>query len=262
MLFLAENLSDLGAWTSLFGAATRFPVENIQDPQAYRVWRSAVPIGETTDTLTLDLGATTSPGVPWYLVIYAHNLDADADIVVKGDPTDLSTPDFSVTVQPEDYTDGWVLLQIPADKAGFRYWSIELPNTGDDGPSQVGRVYLGPAQDTGSRGRPDYQGVGGDIVDPSPIDFSPGGQRFAERKKQFQEMDLDFSYLPESIQGVVRELYKALGTVDPLFLKISDTAPLDRVLYVNFDSKLPEKVKGWDGSSYIWSNRLHLKEAL
>lgn len=265
MLFLAENLADAGTWTSLFGSATNFPVANVQDPQTYRVWRSTVPVGESSDRLTLDLGAATTPAVKWYLVIHGHNIRTNASACfVWGYSVSIGTAEYSAALTIGSFFPGTMYLEIPAEAAGLRYWSIEFPNTSiDSDPAQIGRIYLGPAVDTTDAGLPNYDGFSRDIVDPSPSDYSPGGQRFVERKYQREELSLDFSYLSESIHSDVRDLYYELGTVDPFFIKPSDVAPLNRMFYVAFAGKFPEKVQGGDVSGgYLWSNRLALEQQL
>lgn len=265
MLWMTENLSDQATWTSDNGSDPLYPLSNIQNSQTARVWKSLG--AEATEVLRMDLDIDFDAvaGKDMHLVIHGHNFGAGYTLTLLGafDPTFASIDYNSGPLDPADYPDGTLYLPLPFSVIGaiYPHWMLAITKPGASSIAQIGRVYFGPGLDTGIDGDPDYEGVSWVRVDPSPSAYTPGHQRFSERKPQYDTLDLSFSYLPESVIAQLRALYYQVGKVTPFFLQIQTTEPLNRAYYVAFTSNFPQKVKAF-GGQYYWDHSLALEQQL
>jgi hypothetical protein len=265
MLWMTRNLADLGTWASVEGSDPYYPVANIQHEQTYKVWKSLG--AAATEKLRLSLGAEYAEldDKITRVIIHGHNFDSTWSVKVEAgnDNTFASFVYDSGALDPSDYPDGTIFLSIPADEAmqPYQYIQITITKPAASSIAQVGRVYVGEAYDAGVDGRPDYTGVSRERVDPSPVSYSPGHQRFVERKAQFDMVALDFSYMPEAVIDQLRDIYYSLGKGTPFFLQIDPTGTLNRAYYMGFASNFPEKVVAY-GSDYYWDHRLSLEQQL
>ena len=107
---------------------------------------------DTASTIIqIDQGSEKSVRV---IALVRHNMSQAATIRIKGDPTDLSTPDYdstSISVWPVSYSADvlalypWTFVHILPAAATHRLWKIEITDTSNsDGYVQIARAFIGP----------------------------------------------------------------------------------------------------------------------
>lgn len=265
MLWMTRNLADLGTWASVEGSNALYPVADIQNAQTAKVWKS---LGvAATEKLRLSLGSEFSELASKItrFIIHGHNFDSTWSVrVYAGNDNTFASFDYdSGALDPSNYPDGTIFLSIAANETNqpYQYFEIRITKPTPADIAQVGRVFVGEAYDAGAAGLPDYTGFGRDRVDPSLVSYSPGHQRFVERKAQYDLLSLDFSFMPESVIDDLRAIYYSLGKWTPFFLQVQASAPLERAYYVAFNANFPEKVSAF-GSEFYWDHKMTLEQQL
>jgi hypothetical protein len=114
------------------GAATGFPVTNVQEQRLSVRWRTESP---TAQSVIIDLGSAASVTVA---AVGGHNLSASATTTIAGG---TSSSVFTTAVSITRNAD--LMLSFFASKT-FQYWKFSITDpTNTDGYIEVGRLWIG-----------------------------------------------------------------------------------------------------------------------
>lgn len=267
MLWLYENKADsLGTWSSVNTSDPSFPPSNLQNFLAAKVWRSGTT--SALEQLLLDLGATTTPAVKWYLVIHAHNW-ADVvtgDVTIEGHTSNTWTsPTFTDTIPAAEWGGGTAFLEIPAVSAGLRWWRISMTKTGATAKLQIGRISLGPGALTADDGTPDMAGLERTWAEQVNRESGILGQVYAEQRAQFWRIKGKVTAMTETTAAALRPIWQACGTWKPFFILINPEGwPTDTwgtPYYVRLAAPPTEPLRGY-GAGYLWDVPLSWEQQL
>lgn len=272
MLWMYDNKAQAGTWTSQNGSDPQFLVSNLQNFLAAKVWKSTATL--PTERLTLDLGATTTPAVKWYLNLHANNF-ADVlqgDIVVEGNATNVWTsPTFSDVIPAAEWGTNQAtgnktaFLEIGSAFAGLRYWRITMVKNNGTDILQIGIGYLGPGLDTGDAGDPEFGSFGRTFAELVNKDSSILGQVYAEQRANFNRLRGRIPVTPEATEALLRVIWPFVGTWRPFFLQVRpDAWPTDTLsvpFYVRMTTPVDENLAGY-GAGYLWTLALAFEEQL
>jgi len=204
--FLWNNLFDT-ATLDASTEATDYPVENIQNQWPTFAWRSTDDASEWVSINT----NTTSPGIT-ALVIKGHNFSAGASVRIQADAhSNFGSLDIDMVlpIVSETMTCFWDTAQ------NFRYWRITIADDANsDTYVKIGRVFLGsyfaPAYDVSSYSM--------QVIDPSEIGMSVGGQISAATRTHYKAWDYQFAYVQESDKETFESIFASVGFTTPYFI--------------------------------------------
>lgn len=274
MLWMTVNNADTGTWTSTNTSDPYFPVANLQNFLAAKVWKSGVAVAQ--ERLTLDLGAGSSPAVKWYLNIHNHNFNAivsgAASITVEGNATNAwGAPTFSDTIPLAEWGVnaatgyGTAFLEIAAAYAGLRYWRISILKNNTTDVLQIGRISLGAGLDTGDAGDPDFGSFARAYAELVNKDSSILGQVYSEQRNQFTRLKGKVSVTPEATAALLRVIWPYVGTWRPFFIQVLPTGwpsdTLSKPYYMRLASPMEEQLQAY-GAGYLWNLPLSFEEQL
>ena len=197
------------------------PVSNLQNIQPGKVWRADSGLDKVW--VVLDLGSAVAVNLVGLL---ATNVSSAATLRVMADAT-LATVQGAAPIGPFGYDSGTInatpkrdlpadwgpgpVLHFPSTAQTFRYWRIELHDSGNaDGYVQAGRGIIDAAWQPA---RNVQHGWSWRTSDESPRVTSVGGQTFFDvrAKRRFQEGDLKFLDGSDMFDAGA-ELMRGLGT--------------------------------------------------
>lgn len=210
---LYRNRGLKGTWTASSEVAT-LPATNLASAIRKKVWRAT---GKTSEWVKVDLGAAQAIDA---VALISSNLSAGATITIEANTIDdFVTPAFSTTLTPWAATLTNVMVKFLAATQTFRWWRIVLADAGNAAAFvEIGVVVLSPIlafADAPQLLR--YQ-----IVDPSPVVYSPGGTPFTWELDPYAVVELPYRFLAESLafgdfQTAVRFAGRKLDLVLSLF---------------------------------------------
>jgi len=232
-LFLYDNLLDSATLTAS-SAATGFPANNLKNPFRTKYWKTA---GATAGTATLVINHGSAK------VVNAIALTGYPDWAAAPGTLKMEYGDDGVTyAEHDDLT--WVAPTTPGGNKGtiiakvtaqnHQYNRLSVVNA--PGDWQLGRLFVGsyfePARDYG-------RGYEEEVVDPSLISQTIGGQDHADEKERYRIIRVGGVILTQAQWVLYQAMVNAVGVRKELFVAFDYTNDAaERTLYGKF-SKLP-----------------------
>jgi hypothetical protein len=193
------------------------------------------------------------------VVLLDHTLTgSDTTIKLQGNATDAWTsPSFEETLV---YNAGTIAAFLSAAQT-YRWWRIIFTKSSASEYRDVGRVFLGPYYEC-AKG-PAFRGVRITPVDLSETERSRGGQTYSDILNSYDEIEIDFSLVPDAQMDQFIALAGAVGTHSPWFVQVDSTnKPYAWLYYVKFDGFSRRQVEILRPAGYAWSVKWKLNEEL
>lgn len=257
-LSLQTNYVD-SAQLAASSAVASAPVENLQNTQRTKVWRSAFGTAAHID-LTLQLALTAT-----HAAVVDANLTATGTIHVEAwdDALGGSTKTVDLTVAPSIFTDPTLpqslygngnynigpfgaidgygainarnitIIPLTAPVTS-KYWRFTFTDS-NTSYQQVGRIYVASAQ------RFTYNlsyGWTTKFQDLSAYRYSLGGQRFSLPRGLRQQLTIDFEYLSDDERSATIILIKQFGESIPFIFSVfpeTSNRGLTTTIYCRYD---------------------------
>lgn len=194
------------------------PASNVQEPHVSRQWHTVA--GVRAAYLLFDMGASVACQL---LGLMGTNLTAAATVRLRASNADatatgtllLDTGTLAATAK-----EGYGQSYHDFTNTTARYWRLDIADSSVDENLQVGRVFLGPRWAPSSN---QEFGWSVQVRDPSMIDRSYGGQKFANAKPQQRVLQFSLSFMNEAeMYGNAFALARAAGVVGDV-LAVHDT---------------------------------------
>lgn len=204
--FLYSNDFDSGTVTASSEAAG-YPVSNIQHHWHTRHWRST---GLAAEWVKVDLGETKPIKA---LVIKYHNFQLGATVRIQAhaDDTHWDDPDLNelLTITADQINKLWTVAK------SYRWWRLLITDAGNpDGYVRIGREFLGGYS---TITRPISYGFIQELIDPSNVLHSTGGQISANILTQYKELTYVFRALVAADIVTLKSIFASVGQRVPYF---------------------------------------------
>ena len=227
--------------------ATGYAVENIQDFQLTKVYRST---GDSDEWVKLDVGSgnTINPTVAG---IVAHNLTNGGTYKIQGNATDSWV---SPTVDETITHASGIMLEFFSGSA-LRYWRFHFADASNpDEYIEVGRLFLATyltPTDTAHTNFP-YE-----LMDTSSVQESITGQTFGDEGVVFRLYRFNFPYWDNTTRTNIKTMYEDVKTVKPIIL-VPDENDLTSLPpdYVRIDGSVTANHK----IGYTWNGDMAFRE--
>ena len=236
LVFLYNNLLDSATLTAS-SAATGFPAANLKNPFRTKYWKTA---GQTAGTaqLVIDHGAAKAVDAI-ALTGYPDWLAAPGTLQVEFNATDAwGAPSATETLTWKAPTTpggnkGTIIKKLAAALT-YRYNRLSVVNA--PGDWNLGRLFVGTYFEPA---RTYAYGYGEDVVDPSLISQTIGGQDHADEIERYRIMRASGIILTQAQWVLYQAMINAVGTRKELFVAFDYTDDVaERTLYGKF-SKVP-----------------------
>lgn len=250
MKFFSPNLADTATLTEST-QNTYFPVENIQDYDKDKAWKTLGT--QATESIVFDLGSAQTVNS---VIVYNHNFTGtETDIKIQGNDADSwATPAVDETLTYVATTFGKSFTG-----GAYRYWRLVFTKANASDIRSIGRVFLGASV---SVDPPDHAGIGWTIKNNADVSRSIGGKVFASDRNTENDFSIPFTNLPETSMTLIRTVYTDVGSNTPLWFQIDVNSPLADYRYAYFSDRPLEPRIGGYGSEYYWNVTLDFVEAL
>jgi len=216
LILSSQNRIDEATSITASSEVATLPIENVQDRQLVKVYRSNAA---TTVQIDVDFGAGK---VIDFMAVIRHNISQTGTIRFR-----LSTvSDFASTQYDSGVVDAWPVVEefgtlpwgifswggflnpavaasytissfnIPSSQVVARYLRVDIVDTNNtDGYIQIGRMISGPAYRPSSN-----YAFGGEFefVDNSRVVKSRGGQTFIDEVERFRRFTFEILNIPEA----------------------------------------------------------------
>jgi hypothetical protein len=221
--FYWNNLADAVATVETSSsAAAEYPLANIKNIWPTYEFRTA-SLG-APDYIKWDLGSAQYVSC---FILWNHNISAGATIRLQGNDSDAwGAPAFdeAVTWNAEN------LVHVLASAVSLRWWRIIITDAANpDGYISAGCRFLGtyfqPGESNATRAP--------ELIDPSEVAFSRGGQMTAAQLDGYDQMSYRFDVVSPADQVTMKTIYRALGRFKPYFIIEDSNYPLTTVYYVH-----------------------------
>lgn len=139
----------------------------------------------TREEVIFDLGSTQAIQA---IAIKNNNFQSDASVSIHGNPTNAwASPAVTYTFGAIDND---LMVYFWASAQSYRWWKIIIEDVDNpDGYVEMGRVFLGGYFSPTRGFKEDY---GDNIIDPSDVMFSKGGQVSSNEEDEYISVDLSF----------------------------------------------------------------------
>lgn len=228
-------------------AATSYPVDNVRHPHKTKVYRTS---GVYDEWILWDFGTVTTINS---IAIVNHNFISDGTVKIQGNDTNVWTaPSVDETLT---YSSGVMLKYFTG--GAYRYWRLHATQVGaathifDGGWTFDGSVTFSPAYSDpyisigrvmiGEYWQPtktfNYNWRDG-LIDNSLINTSVDGQLYADKREQYESIELAISYAPSSDKTMLRTAFGSCGTHTNVILTLDDANPSTTSYYGRFTNML------------------------
>lgn len=250
MIFFSANKADSATLTES-SQNTYYPVENIQDLDKEKVWKTTGD--NATEYIVFDM--TTAVSVT-ACIVFNHNFTGtETNIKIQGNDTNVWTDPsvnealtYAATTFAKTFTGG-----------SHRYWRLVFTKNAATDLRTIGRIYLGAHTTTDD---PDHAGVGWSIQPLDDVSDSIGEKRYASTRGTKNLFSIPFTNLPETSVAKIRTVFLAQTAHTPLWIQIDSASPLADYWYVYFANKSLDPRMGGYGSEFYWNLTLDFDEAL
>jgi hypothetical protein len=219
--FLWNNLADQAALT-VSSESADYPASNLKN-RLFKVHHRTT--GFTSEWWKWDLG---SPKDIYAFIFWYHNFQSGAAIKIQANPTDAwDSPAFEETLTWSSFK---LVRYFPSAKT-YQWWRLLVQDaTNPDGYLRGGRPFLGGYFEPSRNCHKDWKKT---IVDLSEIDYSLGGQAFANEKDVYYRFDFSFPSIltPDDIS--FDEIGKSVAKKKALFITIDPADPVNSTYYVH-----------------------------
>lgn len=208
-------------------SATGYDVANLASPARWQKWRSATSAANQN----ADFDFASSKNVT---LVAMTDVVAHAGGTVKAQYWDgAAWQDLAVIVVPSVNPTGVVAAFLTTSLFGQRI-RVLFTNTGAVSQAvEIGSVFIGTyLQPSISIAR----GYGLQLVDPSVVSRSVGGQRSADKRRQYWHLrGAAFDFEPEFERAALVAHAREVGTHTPFFFAINPDDPSYLMFYARFD---------------------------
>lgn len=255
MKIFYDNLIDYaGVVVTASSANSLLPAKNVLNEQRKKVWRTGTTL--TTEFITFDLLTAKSASA---LVVcdFAYNQAAvSVNFLLYGSTDNFVASDVLIGATAYDGTQTSLFTFSPVS---YRYWRVRVVKDNAADTVDIGRLFIGPTYTTEEP--PDFDGYSSELVDPSPIQKSLGGQGYSDIREKFRMVKTEFTRVANAMAENLRTFAERVGNATPFFIQVDTVTPLDKVLYVKLKKGLKRQVAGFDASLY-WNVDLEFEEQL
>jgi hypothetical protein len=219
--FLWNNLADAATLTASSESAD-FPVSNLKD-RRYKVHHRTT--GVASEWWKWDLG--TAQNIYAFLFWY-HNFQSGATITIQANTVDSwAAPAFEEVLTWSTFK----LVKLFSSVKTYRWWRLLVADAGNpDGYLRAGRPFLGGQFEPSRNFTKDWEE---EIVDLSEVEYSDGGQAFANEKDIYSQIDLQFLRFSASDRDTFKTIAQAVGKKKAFFIILEPSDPVNTAYYVH-----------------------------
>lgn len=197
---------------------TTLPASNVQQPHVAQKWHTAAAVKSAY--IVFDMQSSVACQL---LGIMGSNLTASATIRLRAsdvDPTATGTLLLDTGTLAATAKEGYGQSYHDFTNTTARYWRLDLADATVADNLQIGRVFMGPRWAPSSN---QEFGWSVQVRDPSMVDRSYGGQKYANTKPQQRVLQFSLSFMNEAeMYGNAFALARAAGVVGDV-LAVHDT---------------------------------------
>jgi hypothetical protein len=219
--FLWNNLADAATLT-VSSEATDFPASNLKN-RLFKVHHRTT--GITSEWWKWNLGSAKDI---YAFLFWYHNFQSGATIKIQANSIDdWVTPAFEETITWSSFK----LVKYFSSAKTYQWWRLLVEDAGNpDGYLRGGRPFLGGFFEPSRNFHKDWKKS---IVDLSDVEYSSGGQAFANEKDVYYRFDFSFPSIltPDDIS--FDEIGKSVGRKKALFITIDPSDPVNSTYYVH-----------------------------
>ena len=215
---LHKNRGLDGAWTAKGQVAT-LPSTNLADANRQKLWRSTG--AESTQWVRVDLG--TCYPIDGFALVSANASTAAVITIETATSSGFGAIVFTTSLTPWNASRSNVLVQFFSATQTYRWWRVNIADTGNtNNYLQLGTVYLScaVAMDVGP------ETLGYSIVDPSLVDYAPGGTPKTFSLSPYAVVELPHRLTAESLVfGGLEDVVRNIGRKTDAVLSLFSSAP-------------------------------------
>lgn len=212
---------------------------NAARPFRTLVWRT----GTSSASEWLDLRFSAAKTATAFLIIDHNFVNGSDTLTLKANSSQSwGSPPFSQSLTVVNNA----IIAKTFNSASYRYWRLEITKPSAGTQRQIGVVMLADYYDTPVQ--PDFDGYEEEVVDPSRISKSFGGQVYAEQLTKYRRITTDFSAADQTFTDSIKSIYAANGISGQLVVQVEDSGSLTELIYCRMTKNLTRKVMGVDTS--------------
>ena len=243
-----NNEIDESTAIAAYSEDSSYPVSNIVDSRASRVYRSTV----VQATEFIDIAETITPT---YVCLINHNVTSSATIYLEGSTgfsTWTSTAVFSTTLDWSSYT----ILQYITSTVAYEAWRLRVVgNSTDLSYTQIGVLSLGtyfqmPAM------KPD-QTITKEVT--SRITIGDSGQAYGDDGYSYRSPKINLPYISSQERVDLSTVFEAVKNYKPVILDIWEADDEELPMYCVIDQNSLE-FKRTNDRNYRWGTSLQFRE--
>jgi len=219
--FLWDNLADV-AVLSVSSEVADYPAVNLKN-RLYKVHHRTT--GVTSEWWKWNLGSAKDI---YAFLFWYHNFQSGATIKIQANSTDAwDAPAFEETLTWSSFK----LVKYFSSVKTYQWWRLLVADVGNpDGYLRGGRPFLGGFFEPSRNFHKDWKKS---IVDLSEIEYSSGGQAFANEKDIYYRFDFSFPSILTPDDTSFDEIGKSIGRKKALFITIDPADPVNTTYYVH-----------------------------
>jgi hypothetical protein len=215
--YIFDTTVDLNAST----ASTSFPVTNLRNFHRSKVWRTT---SASAQSLVIDL-KTIDPVDSFVMVFDPEENPTvilnEADIRLQANATNVwSAPAVDIDLSGSIDENFAVLSHFFSSSQNYRYWRLYIDNpTNQLGFLEISKIYLGKAT---ILTQPPSIGVRIREGEDGAKAYTAYGQLYADTYPSRRSMSLEYKALTEADKNLVRDIYRRVGQVKPVFTTVDN----------------------------------------
>lgn len=230
---------------------TTLPAENVAHDFRKRVWRTGT--STAAEYVVFDL---LSAQAVTAIILLDHTLTSgDSSIILEGNTADSwGAPAYTTTL-----TYAADIISKTFASQTYRYWRLKFTKASSGVTRDIGRIFLGPYDETAED--PDYDGLNLTEDDNGRSQATIGGQEYNERQDAFRLFTCKFTHISQTMKDQVVAYVRTVRQSRPHFVQVATASPFDTIYYVKLKNAPKFGVTAMD-SSAVWDNSLEYKEQL
>jgi hypothetical protein len=219
--FLWNNLADAATLT-VSSESADFPAVNLKD-RRYKIHHRTT--GVTSEWWKWNLGEAKDI---YAFLFWYHNFQSGATIKIQANFSDLwDAPAFEETLTWSTFK----LVKYFSSVKTYQWWRLWVQDAGNpDGYLRGGRPFLGGFFEPSRNFHKDWKRS---IVDFSDIEYSSGGQAFANEKDVYYRFDLSFPSILTPDDATFDTIGKTVARKKAFFITINPSDPVNSTYYVH-----------------------------
>jgi hypothetical protein len=219
--FLWDNLADAATLT-VSSESADFPAVNLKD-RRYKIHHRTT--GVTSEWWKWNLGEAKDI---YAFLFWYHNFQSGATIKIQANSSDLwDAPAFEETLTWSTFK----LVKYFSSVKTYQWWRLWVQDAGNpDGYLRGGRPFLGGFFEPSRNFHKDWKRA---IVDFSDIEYSSGGQAFANEKDVYYRFDLSFPSILTPDDATFDTIGKTVARKKAFFITINPSDPVNSTYYVH-----------------------------